>query len=304
MATATPEGAPHFPRTPLPNIRGALRWAGDNWKQVGLAIAIAAGGIYLLLAHDKGPQKAPVQPANPATDTFKPANPDPGVGSEVVIPTPPTEVTPAAGGASASPEPPPTQEPTKAPPTPITEPTKAPIVEAEKDKPCTIVPQEYCSQAEVIDWTNSLGQKMKLIGFNLPAGVPLSMPIDGQVAKVKLPEEAADKGFQVQIFDPNNPNPQWYIFKGDMQFDNMFSVNMKKGGIFGHTQNTGIENSGYRILFYIVRGSGKDATVAEDEMKKMLPDAFTKPPAKTLVAEGSNKGVTITTKTFYDTPPK
>ncbi len=78
---------------------------------------------------------------------------------------------------------------------------------------------------------------------------------------------------------------------------------MKNGEVFGYTQNTGIENAGHQIIFFSIRGSGKEDTVAEDEMEKLLPAALTKPITNSFAAEGLS-GTTITTKTFYDTPPK
>lgn len=134
---------------------------------------------------------------------------------------------------------------------------------------CLVLEEKYCSQAEVIDWTGPTGQKGKMIGFHLPPEVPLFMPIDGQVAKAKLPDGVIN-GFEAIVFNPSDKTLR-YIFDGDLQFDNMFSLNMKKGDVFGHTGKTGIENAGSsNVLFYILRGTRKETVNAEDEMKIMF----------------------------------
>ncbi len=179
--------------------------------------------------------------------------------------------------------------------------TNTPETKKDVPVPCGILSD--CSQAEVIDWTNPVGQKMKMIGLKLPAGVPLTMPIDGQVAKVKLPDNGVTNGFQTIVFNPNDETLR-YQLTGDIQFDNMFSLNMKKGESFGRVQNTGIENAGgYNVIFYIIRGTGREAAIAEDEMKKMFPEAFTKPATKAAAPAGT-QGATVVINAFYNTPPK
>ncbi len=136
---------------------------------------------------------------------------------------------------------------------------------------CLILEEKYCSQAKVINWTNPAGQKMKLIGLDLPEGTPLFMPIDGQVAKVKMPDDNVWKGVAAIILDLQDQTLEYHIV-GDLKFENMFSLNKKKGEIIGWVQKTGIKNAGgYNVIFYILRGTGRETVVAEDELEKMFP---------------------------------
>lgn len=146
----------------------------------------------------------------------------------------------------------------------------APPVTA-KPGSCLIVEEKYCSQAKLIDWTNPSGQKMKIIGFDLPADVPLLAPIDGQVVKIKLPNGEIIKGLQAIVLNPNSNTTLTYNFFGDLRFNNTLTLNMKKGEVFGYTQKTGIKNAGnYNLLFGIAKGSGRETAPAEDEMRNIF----------------------------------
>ncbi len=295
MAT-TPEHAPHIPHLRLPDIRGGFRWAKDNSLTLGLALAIAAGGTYFIASHD---QKPPIKPTTGVSDTFKPPE------SEFVvvpaIPTP-TEVPPTAT-ASPTPEPPKptaTLEPTKVLPTPTeatagagsTPPPKEepPTSEAKKDAPCAILPQEYCSKAELIYTKNSSGQSEIYIGFHLPPNVPIFAGMDGQTGKAVIAQPSEFKGNEVIIRDPNLSNPDAISFDiiGDLRFDNMLSTNVKEGDIIGYTQDTGVKNLGdYNFLVTVRQRTPSGPIPAEDILKKRFQSAFTKP-AKTLSYEGPN----------------
>jgi len=137
---------------------------------------------------------------------------------------------------------------------------------------CLILEKKFCSLAEVIDWTNPKGERFKIIGFHLPPGTPLLVPIDGKVTKAKLPDNSVAKGSKAQVVDPYNPNPLWHTFTGDLEFDDMRSPDLKKGATFGHIGNTGITNAGgYNLIFYIIRGIGAKSTPDIDQLKNLFP---------------------------------
>lgn len=101
----TPEHAPRLSHTPIPDFRGAARWALSHWKPVGLSLATLAGGTYFAIAHDRGPDTSPVSGNAPASDTFKP----PEGGSNVGVVTNPVEPT-ATAEAQKTPTPNPDEE--------------------------------------------------------------------------------------------------------------------------------------------------------------------------------------------------
>lgn len=257
----------------------------------------------------------------PATPTFQPATPSsPTVGKESI--TPPADL-PKVGSAGLGSETPTTPaepikeaSPTAKPePTPTTaEPSPSPTKEVPKDVPCLILPQEYCSRAEVIERKTRLGLTVTQIGFRLPAGVPLMMPIDGQVAPAELsPDVVFYKGNRAYIYDPNNPKRK-YIFSGDIKFidtiyhpsGNLMTLNMKKGEIFGYTQDSGIEMAGYNLVFYITDPGHNNVEEENiEEMQKLFLEAFAKPHRQLVAseAEQSGKGGRINIRVFLDTPP-
>lgn len=62
-------------------VRAIPLWAGRHWESLSLAAAAVAGGGYILITHDRGPQNPPVTP-NTTGDTFN--RPDSGI--DVIIP--------------------------------------------------------------------------------------------------------------------------------------------------------------------------------------------------------------------------
>lgn len=73
---ALPEHAPHIPHIPIPDVKGAARWALTHWKPVSLSLAALAGSGYLAFAQDRGPDTSPVTDNAPASDTIKPPSSD------------------------------------------------------------------------------------------------------------------------------------------------------------------------------------------------------------------------------------
>lgn len=157
--------------------------------------------------------------------------------------------------------------PTPQAPSPSTQ-SQSPTPTVAKPGSCLIVEEKYCSQAKAIN-----GQPMKMIGLRLPVGVPLFLPSDSQVPKTKLNESVVFfKGYRADLFDPGNPKALRYSFSGDIKFNDMLTLNMKKGEIFGYTQDTGIDMVGYNLIFYAYEiGPDKHQVINEEVMKKMFP---------------------------------
>ena len=125
--------------------------------------------------------------------------------------------------------------------------SKIQAVKATKPGKCLILEEEYCSLAEVIDWTNPKGEVGPVIGLRLPPGVKISLlaPKDGlEIKKIKYSDGNVLKGFQAVASDPDNPTDLQFIFKGDLHFPNLINLSPKKGEIFGYAQNTGVESVG------------------------------------------------------------
>ncbi len=180
---------------------------------------------------------------------------------------PPTETPEPTATVSPTLTPEPTIAPTRTP-------TMAPTKEAVQEVPCGILPVEYCSQAEVVNIKLPTGGTVKMIGFRLPPGVPLFLPKDGQVTKTKLVNATFYRGYQAYIFDPDNPDKSRFKLSGDLLFDNMLSLNMKKGERFGQTQNTeDIDMIGYNLIVNVVDIIGTDRREASNEetLRKMFP---------------------------------
>ena len=166
-----------------------------------------------------------------------------------------------------------------------------PAPEVKKDVPCQILPEKFCSQAELIEF-NYQGKTYTYVGFRLPSGVPLLSPMDGQVAKAEIVQPSPYKGFLATVMDPNNPTSGSFGFVGDLKFPNMLSINIKKGDIIGYAQNTETENFGnYNLL---VGASNSDS------LRSLFPEAFKKPAKK-----ATYDGLTATTymDIYADEPP-
>ena len=325
------EHAPHLPHLPTPDIGKALAWIKEHPKLsafVTTAVGVPAAILYMHFERNSHQPQRPIQNADSKPVLTVPMPPDgiiPGiVPTETATPAP--SATPlldkldALIEATKTPEPikietytPPTVTATLFPeitPSPTTSPTTAPAtttptapskLEVPAEVPCNILPQQFCSQAEVIDWANSKGQKFKIIGFkNIPTGTPLFPPVNaGEITKAKLPERGNFKGFQATISDPNEPNV-WYIVSGDITFPDMNNATKKEGEAFGSVGNTGITNAGgYKLLVYVLRRVGQETTSDESIIRRLFPDAFGRPAQQAAASPGST-GTTIHTSVYLD----
>ena len=158
--------------------------------------------------------------------------------------------------------------------------------------PCVILPDEYCSTAERIEWKDKQGNTYEFIGFRLPPDVPIFSPIDGQVGKAKAGEPFSGFLADVANYEQITPTSSGFSFIGDLRFDNMLSLNIKKGDIIGYTQDSSVRNfENYNVIFLISRrdpATGKFYTPG-DALKEYFPDILSKPIGKSINYEGQIK---------------
>lgn len=162
--------------------------------------------------------------------------------------------------------------------TPVVVETATPTPEKKTDVPCQILPQEYCNKAELIERKGVDGQIAQVIALKLSSGIPIFSPIDGEVAKAKT-----NTGLLAVIRDPNDPNLIVINVQGDIKFDNMLTIKVKKGDVVGYTQDTGEFTSplgDYNIRVGSTKASGDKIVDNPDKMKEFFPEAFKKGPVK------------------------
>ena len=170
-----------------------------------------------------------------------------------------------------------------------TEPTPSPTPEPEKVINCTLVPEEYqkyCNSAEIIPYTDPVGN-LDLVAINLPAGVPLIAPKDGQLSTAEA----------------NAPfSGSWAGFGGIVIIGNYtLSINapagtpIVAGTHFGTTTETDHKNLDGKTI--IVQVAERDPNTRKwftpkGEVEKYFPGIYSKPVAKAVSFEETVKPVT------------
>ena len=220
------------------------------------ALTGAAALAYEATSSDSDQKSSATLTINGKTDSTPPQLTTPD-GKQVVIPD--ASKTPATTAATAS--------PTEAP-----KPTNTPTPEVKTDVPCQVLPEKFCSQAELIEWTNQQGKKDKGLGFNLPPGTEFYAPISGQILKVDYGQQGLFKGQLIGVSDKNNPNIL-DAFIGDLQLENTNAPTTTKGNILGRVGSTGINNSGYNLIISLKNG----ATADENLINELFPGTLNKP---------------------------
>lgn len=201
----------------------------------------------------------------------------------------PTEVaTPTPSEAPLTPAP--TESPV-----PTLEPTPSPV-EVVDAKPCAIIPDEFCAQGELINWTRQ-GETYKLIGFRLPPNTQVFSPVDALLGKVKQDGDPFS-GYVAEIIQPETYTT--YSLTGDLYFDDMQSGLVKKGDVIGNIQDTGVKNLGeYNLIFSVTRFDQATQTFStpEDVLNDLFPGLLSKKPSKDVTYDGQGNPVIID---FYD----
>ena len=207
--------------------------------------------------------------------------------------------TPTAEATLESP-PSPTSEPTLAPsngggsdgkfPTP----TATSTPEVKQEVPCVIVPQEYCSQAELLT-VKGYEKDGYIIGINVPPDTQISAPIDGLVLKSDIEAGRPYKGQQVLIKD--QATGKAFTIIGDMPFNgDMASSNVVKGKPVVKVGNGNLNNFGYKVII-IVNGSPEEINTA---FKLLFPRAFEKPPKEVVLPVASSQSGSVNGGVVYE----
>jgi len=214
----------------------------------------------------------------------------------------PTETPTATSLPTRTPTPESTFTPT-ASPTP--EPTSTPTPEVKKEVPCQILPTEYCSQYEVINWKYQ-GREYKLLGFNLPPGTPIFAHKPGkELATADFGENGLFKGFLVEVEDPDNPNDlkTSLEFIGDLSFAKYEWGKIKQGDIIATIQDRGIKNFGeYNLIIQAFKGKFPDLETNTELLDKFFPNFSTTPPVKSEEEIKLEAGEVLVGKDFIALP--
>ena len=161
--------------------------------------------------------------------------------------------------ATPSPKPSPTE--TEVSPTPVN---------------CEILPQKYCSQGKLVDWTNPLGVQWKLVTFNLGDGTPIYAPFDGSLFQTEGPGNLISPNAPgLSIYNPDNSTAPVFILTGDIKLnDQQYTV--RKGDIIAYTQNTGIKVLDSTIALTVTVADSATNTTKTDEgmLKQNFPNLF------------------------------
>jgi len=143
--------------------------------------------------------------------------------------------------------------PTQEPPTLVPTATK----EAVQEVPCEILPQQYCSQGKLVDWTNSLGVQWKLVALsNLEDETPIYAPFDGSLFQTEGPGNLISPNTPgLSIYNPDDSTTPVFILTGDIKL-NSKQYTVKKGDVIARTQNTGIKVFDNTIVLTVTVAKG------------------------------------------------
>lgn len=204
---------------------------------------------------------------------------------------------PIACSANKSTENTPTPSPTVAArPTSTATATSTP--EAKRDIPCTILPDQYCSKAELVERISATGKSGYVIALNLPAGVPIFSPMDGEVSNAKT-----SYGLLAVINDYNDPTGLAFGIHGDIRLTSMLTVKVRKGDVIGYTQDTEHFPSplgNYTLGIGSTKRTPDGSKLVEDPdaLKTLFPEAFSRGTVSTVVISSSGSSTTYLSPAF------
>ncbi len=164
---------------------------------------------------------------------------------------------------------------------------------------CKVVESKFCSQGELLSWTDANGVKWDWIGFNLPKNTPVFAPIKGSFSKR---EGGILNGISIGLKDIENPDSVTFTFVGDLAFDNMLAVNnIKPGDEITRIGDKGTTNfGGYNFAVT----SNQKIGVASDIFKQLFPETFKKPAKQVVYTAPVNQNITKGTPIYSDNPPR
>lgn len=210
-----------------------------------------------------------------------------------------------------------TQQPTMIPGTEIPNPLKTPTIEPTPvstasipvptntpehviTPPCEIVPQEYCKDAKLIDFEYN-GQHFKVIGFKLPAGIPVFSMAEGKIFTTIASGNPFDGSYTDLI---RNGSQAPITIAGDYSFEKPSQSDVTNGTKIGVMKDSGITNLGdFNLIFSPALKSpdGKGFISDDSLISQMFPEIDLSKPHSRVVTDGAGKTTYITT--YNDTPP-
>ena len=218
---------------------------------LGVGLATAVGLTIVGIGCGDGGSDTPTSPTANVLKTESPM-PSATAMATQILESPTQTIAP-------SPEPSPT----------ATEVSKAPVN-------CEILPQEYCSQGKLIDWTNSLGVQWKLVTFNLGAGTPIYAPFDGSLFQTEGPGNLISPNAPgLSIYNPDNSAAPVFILTGDIKLNGQ-QYTVRKGDIIAYTQNTGIKvfDSTIALTVTVADSTTNSIKTDEDLLRQNFPNLF------------------------------
>ena len=245
-----------------------------------VALTVGAVTVMILAAcggEDKSPQ-AIASPANKVPTVPEQTENTPTIESTFTVEPEPTKVVPTADpendGGKASVE---TNTPESA--TSTSEPT-ATATERVQEVPCRILPEQFCSQAKIVEHTTLDGNQMTLVGLNLPEGTPLfsiyrgdadisdsrlSLKLNGKILSVSSSASEATGGKE-----------KYMLIYGDVIEENLPSQGLvDKGAQIGSVGGNGTTNlDNYNILIRFMTSDSGELVVDNELIEELFPGIF------------------------------
>lgn len=184
-----------------------------------------------------------------------------------------------------------TLAPTETPP-----PTETPVIN------CEILPQEFCGNAEVIEYKTLDGNTLRMLGFkSLPAGTKIVTPLRGTLESVIFQGEGGWKGWGAIITDPSSLRNIRLI--GDLSFAEPVTELINEGDPVTTIKGSVVENFGYNLLVnFTTQKNGVDTDdVASYEA--LFPGIVSQKPV--MLIEQTLEGIAVGSYYFpgYESPP-
>ena len=144
-----------------------------------------------------------------------------------------------------------------------------------KSGTCLILEQEFCSQAELIDWQAPWGTTYKAVGIRLPAGTAVFASLDGDLG-VATEGSAFGRGV-TEISVASRPDGTSFSASGALRSDLSSGATVNKGEplAFIENRNVGLPN-GYNLVILFFKPDANRQQVTNEEMLfTLFPDLKT-----------------------------
>lgn len=192
----------------------------------------------------------------------------------------------------------PTLTPTLAPTEPLT-----PTPEVKQEVPCEILPQEFCGQAEVLKYKTLGGDEVIMLGFkDLPPGTEIKAVSDATITPAVPAETSSWKGFLALVeLDPEGKKS--IVIRGDLSFDSLQQLSVKRGDVITAIKGTGTNNFGYSLLINFVIKENDKYVDNTELLEALFPGVTSKTPVGKI--EQTATDVVRSTEYFpeHESPP-